>query len=245
MSRQRKGTKPRYGVQFIGYLAKIVAIAAANEILYATIEFVSGEILLHAGLDAEEGFVSAPSRSELAAFVASLPLHADRLREVRRSGHHELHCGENLISIRPTTDIACFISQITNRHAEIGQMLEQVERLGYKIERRPYDDYIIEIARTGRARVVLYGVGLYIDGHLRFHPEHRTALVRPLDPEATQFEGVEVDDNSATPPFIAMNDLTFRQVPMAAFSLGERAQMAYYDAMRRGLSALVMRLADH
>ena len=200
MSRQRNGTKPRYGVRFIGYSAMIGAIAAAGDILYASIDFVSGATALRA----EEGFVRVPSRSELAAFVASLPLHADRLREVRRSGHHKLKCGDNLISIGPTTDIACFISQITNRHAEIEQMLEQVEWLGYKIERRPYADYIDEIARTGLARVVLYGVGLFIDGSLRFHPERRTALVRS---EGTICELELVDDNWATQRFGVVQNL--------------------------------------
>jgi hypothetical protein len=163
----------RYGVRFIGYSAKIVA--TAGNIPYADIDFVSGATALHA----EEGFVLVPSRSKLAAFVASLPLNADRLREVSGLGYHKLRCDENCISIGPTIDISCFISQITNRHVEIEQMLEQVETLGYKIERRPYADYIDELARTGWCRVVSYGVGLFVDGRLRFRPERRTALIRP------------------------------------------------------------------
>jgi hypothetical protein len=228
---------PRYGVQFIGYSAQVVAITAAGDIRYASINFVSGGTMLQA----EEGYVRVPRRSELAAFVASLPLHADRLLEVRRSGHHELKCGESLIYIDPTTDIACFISQITDRHAEIEQMLEQVERLGYKIERRPFADYMVEITRTGRARMVLYGVGLFIDGQLRFHPERRTALVRHC--EGLRYE--VVDDNSAAPPFIAMNDLTLRQVPVAAFCFGATAEIVYYKALRRELSGFVTQLADY
>jgi hypothetical protein len=90
------------------------------------------------------------------------------------SEYQELQCGENLISIGPATDIARFIRQITDRHAEIERMLEEVQRVGYAIERRPYADYIDEIERTGVNRVVLYGFGVFVDGRLSFHPERST-----------------------------------------------------------------------
>jgi hypothetical protein len=65
----------RHGVKFVGYTAYIVAIAEGDDIHYATVDFVSGGIVLVA----DDGFVTASNCSELAPFVASLPLHAGRL----------------------------------------------------------------------------------------------------------------------------------------------------------------------
>ncbi len=89
-----------------------------------------------------------------------------------------LPCGPNTVSVAPGTDIKRFIRQVTERFTEIEQVLEQAEEIGLGIKRRPYSEYIDEIAETGMCRVEGHGFGLFVDGKLLFYPNHQVALVR-------------------------------------------------------------------
>jgi hypothetical protein len=62
--------------------------------------------------------------------------------------------------------------------AQFKDVLEQAKRIGERIIRRPYSEYIDEIAQTGLARIVAYGFALYVDEKLEFHPRRKTMLVQ-------------------------------------------------------------------
>ena len=54
------------------------------------------------------------------------------------------------------------------RFLEIEQVLEQTEKIGSEIKRRPYSEYIDGIEKTGRCQVEVHGIALYVDGRLDF-----------------------------------------------------------------------------
>jgi hypothetical protein len=178
----------RYGVKFIGYSAEIVAIHELGETAYAKLDFVSGATFVMA----DHGVVVAASRVELSAFVASLPLYVDQLKALTASGKTdrkgcqvELVCGEHAVYLDPGADVDAFIEQITSRYRETRKILKKAEKVGAKIERLPYDDYIDEIAKTGNSRVIQYGFAVLMNGKLIFRPERRTLLIRQGQEENT------------------------------------------------------------
>ena len=70
---------------------------------------------------------------------------------------------------------------MTQRFKKVQQVLEQAEEMGLHIKRRPYSEYIDEIARTGIARVEAFGFALFIEGKLIFRPDYQVHLfVRPV-----------------------------------------------------------------
>jgi hypothetical protein len=132
--------KTKYGVQFVGYSAKIIARKYRREVDYAMLDFVAGVASIHV----EGGFVMVPKRTELAPFLKILPTLAselkDRLRERETAGPRErlsLSCGPNTVLVTPGTELNSFIRQVTKRFSEIEQVVEQAEEIGLRIKRRP------------------------------------------------------------------------------------------------------------
>jgi len=172
---------PDYAVRFIGYSARIIARKRNAD--YASLDFVSDMT----GVFADDGYLSVPERAALSSAVAELPRSIDHLRSSvnlltpNSDGHRvELRGGEISIWINRGADIERFISQITRRYRAIEPILEPAKRLGSKIKRPSYDDYLDEIAKTGVARVVSYGVAHFVDGKLAYYPERETALMKPV-----------------------------------------------------------------
>ena len=177
---------PDYAVRFIGYSARIIARKGNAE--YANLDFVSGA----AALFANEGMLLVPKRPALSLAVVDLPFCIDELKLLVKSvtpdsdGHQvELRRGETEISVNPGADVDRFASEIMKRYREVEPILEQAEKVGSGIKRLPYADYIDELARTGVARVVHYGDGLFLDGKLLYRPEFRTLFVKPTEDDKT------------------------------------------------------------
>jgi hypothetical protein len=185
----------RYGVQFVGYLANVIDRKYGREITFATLDFVSGTAFLHA----DGGSVTAPKRIELKPFLESLPKLANELQEAllrqrngelsqqttgmpERTGSADesvsVSFGPNTVSVAAGTVINRFIRQLTQRHIETERVLEQAEEIGLRIKRRPYSEYIDEIAKTGICRVEGHGFALLVDGRLIFYPRHQVVLVK-------------------------------------------------------------------
>ena len=74
------------------------------------------------------------------------------------------------LKLKRSAEINRFVSQITRRYRKIEPILEQAEKIGLEIKRLPYADYIDEIAKTGRARVMFYGDAFFIDGNTAISP---------------------------------------------------------------------------
>jgi hypothetical protein len=72
------------------------------------------------------------------------------------------------------------VVQLTERCSETGKVLRQAFKVGMKIKRRPYSEFIDEIEKTGICRVRAYGVGLFENGKLLFRSEEREALLKPI-----------------------------------------------------------------
>src|SRR5262249_14667444 len=104
-----------------------------------------------------------------------------------------LSCGPNTVSVAVGTEINQFIRQVTKRFTEIEQVLEQAEKIGSGIKRRPYSEYIDEIGKTGISRVEAFGFALFVDGKLIFYPSYQVALVRPTTARADTFEVQPLD----------------------------------------------------
>jgi hypothetical protein len=173
---------PDYAVRFIGYSARIVARKGNAD--YGYLDFVSGA----AALFADDGRVFVPKRSILSSAIADLLLCIDELESLAKlvtpdsDGHQvELSRGEVGICVNRVADLDRFVSQITQRYREIEPILEQAEKVGSKIKRLPYTDYIDEIAKTGVCRVVSYGDAFFVDGKLLYRPERKTALLKSED----------------------------------------------------------------
>ena len=127
-----------------------------------------------------------PKRPALSSAVADLPSCIDGLKSLVKSvstdsdGHQVgLRRGEVGIRVNRGADVERFVSQLARRYRAIEPILEQAEKVGSEIKRLPYDDYIDEIAKTGIARVVSYGVAFFVDGKLAYYPERRTVLIKP------------------------------------------------------------------
>jgi hypothetical protein len=193
-------SKPKYGVKFVGYSADVIARKYGREVEYATLDFVTGRALVRANI----GWVTVSNRADLGPFLRSLPNLARDLGELlhqraaqapeenagtdTRSSMASLTCGQNDVSIAPDTDVNKFIRQITERFTEIEQVLEQAEQIGSRIRRRPYSEYIDEIAKTGICRVEVHGFALFVDERLIFNPNYQVLLARPTTAQADAFE---------------------------------------------------------
>jgi hypothetical protein len=66
--------------------------------------------------------------------------------------------GEVIIWRNREPDFERFVRQIARRYRAVEPILEQAEKIGLRIKRPPYADYVDEIAQTGVSRVVSYGV---------------------------------------------------------------------------------------
>ena len=202
--------KAKYGVQFIGYSAHVIAREKyGREVDYAMLDFVSGATSMHA----DGGWVMVPKRIDVEPFLKNLPKLAndleDRLRQrggelsQKAAGLPEptvlagdminLSYGPNTVSVAAGTEINRFIRQVTKRFTEIEQVLEQAEKIGLRIKRRPYSEYIDEIGKTGISRVEAFGFALFVDGTLIFHPNYQVLLARPTTARADTFEVQPLD----------------------------------------------------
>jgi hypothetical protein len=171
-----------YGVQFVGYSARVIAWRGNGpKKHYGALDFVSGA----ASILADDGFVSARNRGELAALVHTLPekIKAEVLPQ-------EIHLNPD----RPNIDKDRFARQITRRFVNIEHVLEQVEEIGCTIRRRPYSEFIDEIAATGCSRVEYHGSALLVGGKLVFHPDYKVATIKPLRDGRT-YQLLDLDDS--------------------------------------------------
>jgi hypothetical protein len=133
-----------------------------------------------------------PKRAALSSAVADLPRSIDQLKSLAKSvtpdsdGHQvELRGGEVTIWLNRGADLERFVDQIARRYRAVEPILEQAEKVGSEIKRPPYADYIDEIAKTGVARVVSYGVAFFVDGKLAYYPERQVLLIKPTENERT------------------------------------------------------------
>jgi hypothetical protein len=182
LTEPRKQKLPDYGVRFIGYSAQIIARKGNAE--FAELDFVSGMTVLCANA----GRLFVPKRTALSSAVADLPTSVDHLKSLAQSvapnndWHEvELRGGEVTIWFNRGTDLERFVDQIARRYRAVETILEQAEKIGSEIKRPPYDDYIDELAKTGVARVVSYGVAFFVDGKLAYYPERQELLIKPLE----------------------------------------------------------------
>ena len=175
--------KTKYGVQFVGYSAKVIARKYGRQVDYAMLDFAGGGTSIHV----EGGLVMVPKRTELAPFLKILPTLAtelkDRLRERERETadpleRRSLSCGPNTVSIAPRTDVNRFIRAVMKRFNEIEQILQQADVIGLRLNRRPYSAYIDEIAKTGICRVEGHGYGLFVNGRLIFYPNYQVICMK-------------------------------------------------------------------
>jgi len=188
------GHKAQYGVKFVGYLATVIVRKYGRELEYASLDFVTGMASVHA----QWGWVSS-MRLDLGPFVKNLRQHASELQQllaqraargIEQSAESRLStsidrkmvtlsCGKSdAICVSTGTNVNKFIRQITKRFLEIERVVEQAEQVGSRIKRRPYSEYIDEIAKTGICRVEGHGFGLFVNGRLIFYPNYQVALVR-------------------------------------------------------------------
>jgi hypothetical protein len=94
--------------------------------------------------------------------------------------------GPNAVLVAPGTVINRFIRQLTERFIEIERVLEQAEEIGLRIKRRPYSEYLDEIAKTGISRLEGHGFGLFFDGRLIFYQSYKAVLVKERGPNLFQ-----------------------------------------------------------
>jgi hypothetical protein len=173
----------RFGVTFVGYMARVVRLRNETEIDYAQLDFVSGSVILMT----DNAWVSVADLHGLAPFVESLPGRAGHLREMLNTGTSEtmVKFGKNSVSLCSATNVNRAIRQLSKRCSQALPALVQAKDLGKQIRRRPYREYIDEIAATGISRVVVHGFGIFENGTLSFHPERRELLVRATEEERT------------------------------------------------------------
>jgi hypothetical protein len=169
------------GVKFVGYRAMIVALEnGTTEVNYAFLDFVTGSVTLVA----RNAMAYASTLSELVPFVASLPRQARHLRNMQNqstSRFTDVEFGGNKVSIETNANVTQAIRDLLKRCSIIEDVLRQAHYVGKQIQRRPYEEYVAEIAATGVCRVVSHGWGLFENGKLSFYAEWREALVRSVD----------------------------------------------------------------
>jgi hypothetical protein len=176
--------KTQYGVKFVGYSAWIIARKYGREVEYAQFDFVSGYAFLRSDCGSVKSELadlgplvkSLPDlKSELQALLSQHPAHG--LEEKGRN-MVTLSQGQNTVCVAADTDVSKFIRQITKRFFEIEQVLEQAEKIGSEIQRRPYSEYIAGIRTTELREVEYHGFALLVDGKLLFYPDYRVAFVK-------------------------------------------------------------------
>jgi hypothetical protein len=193
----------KYGVNFVGYRADVIARKYGRDVKYAMLDFVSGT----AFMNADGGWVAVPKGIDLEPFLKGLPKLANEIQEAllrQRNGELSqqttslpeqtgasgdmvtVSWGQNTVCIVPGTEINRFIRQLTTRFIEIKQLFGQAEEIGLRIKRRPYSEYLDEIAKTGICRVESHGFALFVDGRLIFYPRHQVVLVKPQRPNLFQ-----------------------------------------------------------
>ena len=202
--------KAKYAVKFVGYSASVIAAKYGRELEYATLDFVSGAFFMHA----DGGSVIVPKRVDAEPFLKSLPKLANELEDRLRQrdselsqktdgllkptdatgGWIDLSYGPNTVSVAPGTEMNRFIRQANKRFAEIERVVAQAEEIGLRIKRRPYSEYIDEIAKTGIAQVEGHGFGLFVDGRLIFYPHYQVMFIREV--AENTFEAHSLDATS-------------------------------------------------
>jgi hypothetical protein len=192
----------QYGVKFVGYSADVIARGKYGRVVhYAALDFVCGLVSMFA----DGGWVAAANRVDLESFLKELPKLANEIQDRPRQrrgefsqqsaglsepseGMIKLSWGKNEVLVAPSTNITKFIGQVTQRFKEVQQLLEQAEQIGLQIKRRPYSEYLDELAETGLGRVETFGFALFTDGKLIFRPDYQVALVRPAGTQGDTFE---------------------------------------------------------
>jgi hypothetical protein len=203
----------KYGVTFVGYSARVLfARKHGLEDQCAMLDFVSGGVLISVA----GGFIWVSSHSDLFQFIRTLPELASQLedllcqRSLQASQQNtelaagsednskmvKLACGRNSVSVEPGTNIKRFIRQMTKRYKEIARILEQAEEIGSRIKRRPYQEYIDEIERTGVCRVEAHGWALFIRGKLEFCPDYKVGFVRPAGGRMVEVHTLDGNSNN-------------------------------------------------
>jgi hypothetical protein len=191
----KRNRLPDFAVRFVGYGAYVVARKGNADC--AMLDFVSGATILKA----DAGSMHVPKRSSLASAIADLPSCIEKLKALAASvaptsNNHRIKMrrGEWEISVTRGADIDRLIRQLTKRFRKIEPILQQAEKIGSEIKRRPYADYIDEGAKTGRFRVEFYGDAMFVEGKLLFHPERRTLFTKPTEDGLTwQVNTIEDD----------------------------------------------------
>ena len=146
-------------------LCSTAILARKGNAEYASLDFVTGGAILVA----TGGYLLVRKLPALSSAVTDLPSCLDELKSLVRSvsadsdGHGvELRREEVVILVERGTNVDRFVSQLARRYSAIERILEQAEKVGSEIKRRPYEDYIDEIAKTGISRVVSYGDALLL-----------------------------------------------------------------------------------
>ena len=194
----------QYGVQFVGYSASVMARKCGREVEYATLDFITG----YASVNGDCGRVNS-QRADLGPLVRSLPDLKNELEallsqhpahglEEKGSNMITVFRGQNTIWVAAGTDLKKFIRQITKRFFEIEQVLEQAEKIGSEIKRRPYSEYLAGIEKTGLAQVEGHGFALYIGRRLIFHPNYQVAFVKMHAPHLYEVYSLGQQTNAKT-----------------------------------------------
>jgi hypothetical protein len=195
-------------VRYVGYSAYVIVRKYTREVQYATLDFVSGAVLISVD---DRGFVMVPKRVDLEPLLTELPKLADELQNLVRQREAELlqqatslsertvgairvPFGRNQVTVYPGTEMTRFIQQITQRVKGIKLVLKQAEEIGLGINRRPYSEYINGIAKTGLSRVEYHGDAYFVDGRLIFYPDYKVAFMRQKGENL--FEGYSLDSDT-------------------------------------------------
>jgi hypothetical protein len=187
--------KTKYGVQFIGYYASVMARKYGRDVEYATLDLITG----YAFLRGDCGSVDS-QLADLGPFVKSLPDLKSELQSLicqhsanggKSSNEVTLCRGENTVRVAADADVNRFIRQITKRFFEIEQVLEQADKIGSEIKRRPYSEYIAGIEETGLCEVEYHGFALLVDGRLILHPDYRVFFVKEHKPDLYEVHALD------------------------------------------------------
>jgi hypothetical protein len=100
------------------------------------------------------------------------------------------------VFIEQGANVTRVIKALEKRCRETEDVLEQAWKMGSKIERRPYHEFIEELKLTGISRARVHGVGWYANGRLVFQPDYRESLIKEVAPG--QFALLEIRDVTPT-----------------------------------------------
>jgi hypothetical protein len=183
----------KYAVQVVGYSARVLKKGRQDEL--AMLDFISGCTSLHS----DDGWVGARDRIHLASLVESIPELASELRQTMLHDRQEkeervqskiataswvtLARGEYELHLSRGADVDKFCRQITTCFLEVRDILEQAEKIGTGIKRRPYMEYIDGIAQSGVAAVEYFGLAELVEGRLIFHPDYDVLFIKQPTPD--------------------------------------------------------------